>query len=150
MTTLRLRLGRVEAVARTKFVRAPERSRAEARTGVAKVWTVEAALVAYYLGGWRLGRDGFSCLLAGMEKAHAGGMERSLLWAAGKAEQAFSGKLGEWHTAERLSLAFEAIGSERHQLLEQLGNVLDRAEELGDRTLIKIAADYQMEAAGEP
>lgn len=140
MTALASRLAKAEAaVAATR--RPPERTRAQIRESVAAVSGIEAAIVAYFLGGWRPGGDGFACVLDGIAASHTGGMTRSLSWACYKAERVHSGQLGVWHSAERLNAAFQAIGPHRHRLLSEIGDVLDRAYQIGDPTLIKIAAE---------
>lgn len=133
------RLNRLEATAKAK---PRARTPSERRAAVALVVGVEAALVAFYLGGWQMGDDGMTCLQRGMASSTPGGCKPCFDWSLYQAERAYSGQLGIWHTVERLNAAFEAIGDQRAELRHSLGDLLDRAEEIGDPVLIGIARDY--------
>lgn len=136
MTTLRRRL---DAVAAKHRPPAGQRSHSDQHSATEKLARFKAAMVAYYLGAWRPGLDAYECLKAGVASVNSPGAQPSLLHAACAAERAFSGRLGSWHTAERLRAAFVGIGQARGQLITELGDVLSRADEIGDATLTAIA-----------
>ena len=126
---------------------AREKTPAELRHAVRVVSTVEACLVAFYLGGWQPGADSMAALKLGLAETTSQYCEPSLNWAARTAEHAFSGAFGMWHSVERLNAAYLAIGDARHEIVRGFGDLLARADEFGDPVLAGLEREY-LEATG--
>ncbi len=121
-----------------------EKTPAELRDAVRAVSTIEACLVAFYLGDWQPGDDPMDALKLGLAKATPQYCKPSLNWAARAAEHAFSG-FGMWHSTERLNAAYLAIGDDRHDLVRGFGDLLSRVDEFGDLVLANLEREYRQE-----
>lgn len=130
---------RLSAVEKASLAPSKVPSRAKMRKSVALLQGTKACVVAAFAGGWRSGLDGMTCVLKGIDATHTPGMTRSLLWAYYKAERAASGLLGDYNSRSRLEAAFLAIGDDRADLFDSIGDVLNHANLIGDPVIIGIA-----------
>ena len=122
---------------------AREKTPAELRHAVRVVSTVEACLVAFYLGDWQPGVDPMAALNLGLAKTTSKYCEPSLCSAAQAAEHRFSGQRGMWHSTERMNAAYLAIGDARHEIVRGFGDLLTRVDEFGDPVLAGLERGYR-------